>query len=64
MLMSILKMEYSQIFWLDVCILDDVDTELLRQLAAKAMQVNKIDKSKKGRSKFNETSSSFTTDIR
>ncbi|BFZ13265.1 hypothetical protein BsWGS_16304 [Bradybaena similaris] len=44
-------------------LIDDVDTELLRQLAAKAMQVNKIDKSKKGRSKFNETSSSFTTDM-
>ncbi|KAI8759258.1 ankyrin repeat and SAM domain-containing protein 6 [Biomphalaria glabrata] len=32
-------------------LIDDVDTELLRQLAAKAMQVNKVDKNKKSGSK-------------
>ncbi|GFS05851.1 ankyrin repeat and SAM domain-containing protein 6 [Elysia marginata] len=31
-------------------LIDDVDTELLRQLAAKAMHVTKVDKSKKSRS--------------
>ncbi|RUS71201.1 hypothetical protein EGW08_021037 [Elysia chlorotica] len=31
-------------------LIDDVDTELLRQLAAKAMHVNKVDKTKKNRS--------------
>lgn len=43
---------------------DDVDTDLLRLLAAKAMTVNKVDKSKKHWSKQNGVSVSASTDAR
>ncbi|KAH9515488.1 Ankyrin repeat and SAM domain-containing protein 6 [Bulinus truncatus] len=44
-------------------LIDDVDTELLRQLAAKAMQVNKVDKTKKSRTKPSDVNSSLTSDL-
>ncbi|CAL1532319.1 unnamed protein product, partial [Lymnaea stagnalis] len=44
-------------------LIDDVDTELLRQLAAKAMQVNKVDKNKKNRSKANDMTATLSNDL-
>ncbi|XP_005095515.1 ankyrin repeat and SAM domain-containing protein 6 [Aplysia californica] len=44
-------------------LIDDVDTELLRQLAAKAMQVAKVEKSKKSRSKTNEVTAAVPSDM-
>lgn len=44
-------------------LIDDVDTDLLRLLAAKAMTVNKVDKSKKHWSKQNGVSVSASTDV-
>ncbi|XP_061163396.1 ankyrin repeat and SAM domain-containing protein 6-like [Saccostrea echinata] len=43
-------------------LIDDVDTDLLRLLASKAMTVNKVDKSKKHWSKQNGVSVSASTD--
>ena len=46
--------------WTDI--VDDVDTDLLRLLAAKAMAVNKVDKKKKDWSKQNGVTTSVSSD--